>query len=326
VADVLVDAGDRVRSGQVMAYLKDQQLQARVQSRESQLQKASLELEVERLAIEQERRKLQGRVAEATAELAAAEAQVQAAESRAEDAREHHEVAASLAEAGATAREKVREAEADRRTAEALLVAAMAEWEAAKAALHSSKVQSEGLSVREERVAVLESRVAAARAELEERKADLEATKIRAPDDGWVVRRIVEPGTSLEIGQPIVSVWLGDDVWVEAWIDEEDLSDVKVGSAAEVTLKPFPDRVYTGVVEAVGVSTDYEVPESEVPQPRHSRMRRTPVFLVRVTLDDPTEDLVPGLSAVVAIRKDAGDRGPTAPTPLNPSSTTLESY
>ena len=34
-------------------------------------------------------------------------------------------------------------------------------------------------------------------------------------------------------------------------------------------------------------------------------MRGTPVVLVRVALDDPAEDLVPGLSAVVGIRKDA---------------------
>ena len=317
VADVLVDAGDRVHAGQVMARLKDHQLQARVQSAESQLEKARRELKVERLAIVQERRRLHSLVAEATAEVAAAEAQAQAAESRADDAKERHEVRVSLAEADAIPREKMREAEADRRTAEALRVAAIAEWEAAKAALHSSNVLYEGLSVREEGITVMESRVTTARAHLAERQADLEGAKIRAPDNGWVVRRIVEPGTSLEVGQPVISVWLGDRVWVEAWIDEKDLSDVKIGSAARVTLKPYPDRVFSGVVEAVGVSTDYEVPESEVPQPRHLRMRGTPVFLVRVRLDDPSEDLVPGLSAVVGIRKDAGEgerRAPTRPT------------
>lgn len=324
VAAVLVDVGDRVHAGQVMARLNDHQLQARVQSAESQLEKASRELEVERLAIAQERRRLHSVVAEATAQLAAAEAQVQAAESRADDAKERHEVRVSLAEADAIPRQKMREAKADRRTAEALLVAAIAEWEAAKAALHSANVQYEGLSVREERIAVLESRVTTARAALAERQADLEGSKIRAPDKGWVVRRIVEPGTSLQVGQPLISVWIGDRVWVEAWIDEEDLSDVKIGSAARVTLKPFPDRVFSGVVETVGVSTDYEVPESEVPQPRHSRMRRTPVFLVRVGLDDPGEDLVPGLSAIVAIRKGARER--ELPTrPLSSAATGVES-
>ncbi|MCZ6688719.1 MAG: efflux RND transporter periplasmic adaptor subunit [Planctomycetota bacterium] len=323
VSGVLVDAGDRVHAGQVMARLKDGQLQARVQSAQSQLERAGRELKVERLAIAQERRQLHSLVAEETAQLAAAEAQVQAAESRSDDAKKRHEVRVSLAEADAISREKMREAEADRRTAEALLVAAIAEGEAAKAALHSANVQYEGLSVREEGIAVLESRVTTARAELVEREADLEESKIRAPDNGWVVRRIVEPGTSLRIGQPVISVWIGDRVWIEAWIDEEDMSHVKIGSAARVTLKAFPDRVYSGVVEVVGVSTDYEVPDSEVPQPRHTRMRRTPVFLVRVALDDPGEDLVPGLSAIVGIRKDARERGRKLPTRLISSPVTM---
>jgi membrane fusion protein (multidrug efflux system) len=159
--------------------------------------------------------------------------------------------------------------------------------------------------VREERVAVLDSEVAALRAELAVAEADLEGALIRAPDDGAVVRRIVEPGGSVVVGQPIIALWTGEKLWVEAWIDEDDLSLVEVGSPATVSLQPYPDREFSGTVETIGVSTDFELPAAEVPQPRHERMRGTPVVAVRVRLDDPEEGLFPGLSAVVAIRKKA---------------------
>jgi len=287
VAEVLVDDGDRVEAGQVMARLRDRQLQAKLESAQSQLEQATRELEVERLAIKQERRRLQSEMAKATA-------QRKAAASRADEAKERHKVLASLAGVGATSREKIREAEAERRTS-------AAESDAAQADQNSAWVEYQGLSVRERRISVLESRVATARADVAERQAVLEESRIRAPDAGRVVRRTVEPGSSLEVGEPVMSVWIGDQVWVEAWVNEEDLADVKVGNAARITVKPYPDRVFYGVVEAVGVAPDYEVPESDVPQPYHQRMRTSPVFLVRIALEDPDGHLIPGLSAVVGI-------------------------
>jgi multidrug resistance efflux pump len=303
VTSMPVAAGDQVRAGQIVARLEDRHFHARVEQARSQLEKASRELEVERLAIAHERRRMDSSMTEATAHLAMARAEVQAAESRADDARQKHEVQRSLGEEGVTASEKVRGAGAERRTTAALVVAAQADQNAAGAALRSIEVESEGLAVREERVSVLEADVARFRAELAVAEADLEGTLIRAPDDGAVVRRIVEPGGSVVVGQPIISLWMGEDIWVEAWIDEDDLSQIEVGSLASVTLKSYPDREFSGVVEAIGVSTDFEMPDSAVPQPRHERMRGTPVVGVRVRLEESEEDLFPGLSGVVAIRK-----------------------
>ena len=88
--------------------------------------------------------------------------------------------------------------------------------------------------------------------------------------------------------------------------DEEDLADVSVGNAATVTLKSYPDHEFRGVVESIGVSTDFELPESEVPQPRQQRMRGTPVVAVRIRLDETDATLLPGLSAAVSIRRGDG--------------------
>jgi HlyD family secretion protein len=136
-----------------------------------------------------------------------------------------------------------------------------------------------------------------------------------APADGWVVRRIAEPGASVVVGQPLVALWMGPEVWVEAWINEEDLARVVAGNAARVTVKPYPRRVIPGEVETVGVSTDYEMPDAAVPQPRNTRLRVSPVVCVRIRLGQ-RQGLFPGLSAVVAIRKSgAGALAATAPRP-----------
>lgn len=302
VTSVEVETGQRVKAGQILARFEDHQLQANVQRALSRITKATRELEVERLAIEQERRRLSGRVTEASARAEAASAQVEAARSQADDADAKLELRKTLAKSGMIAQEELRGAETTRRTAEALAQTAQADRAAANATQRLAVVESEGLTVRRRHLEVMEAEIAALQAELSFAEADLKAAVIRAPADGWVVRRIAEAGSSVVVGQPIAALWIGNEVWVEAWIDEEDLANVTAGNQARVTVKPYPHRVFSGVVETVGVSTDYELPDAAVPQPRNTRMRAAPVVCVRVRLDR-SEGLFPGLSAVVGIQK-----------------------
>jgi multidrug resistance efflux pump len=162
----------------------------------------------------------------------------------------------------------------------------------------------DAVTVRLSRITVLEADLRAAQARLARAEADLESAAIRAPTEGAIVRRIVQPGGAIEAGMPVISMWLGDDLWVESWIDEEELSSIHVGSEATVTFHALPRQEFTGTVERIGLATDLEIPEDEVPQPRFSRMRGAPVVSVRIRLDERPPDLLPGLSAVVAIRKE----------------------
>lgn len=305
VKSIEVDAGDPVRKGQIVARLEDTHIQARTSQARSQLEKAVRELEVERLAIENEGQRLASSLKGESAELAAARAAVQAAESRAEEALRQLELQQSLVKKGLVPGERARTAETELRTTRALAAESRAQLSVAGAGEDLARVASKGLLVREKRITVLESEIAAFQAEVAVAEANLEGTVIRAPDDGAVVRRIVQPGASTSVGQPIISLWVGEELWVEAWLDEDDLAEVAVGSRATVTFKSHPDREFAGVVASLGVSTDVELPDNEVPQARSKRMRDTPLISARIRLDEPSGDLFPGLSAVVGIRKKA---------------------
>lgn len=306
VKTVEVDAGDRVVAGQVVATLEASHYEAKVRQARSNLEKATRELEVERLAIENERERLESSLREVSAGLSAASAEAAVSASRVEEAKRRLDLQRSLSQQGLLAVEQVRIAENDLQTARAQQQAASAQRRAALASEDLAKVANEGLAVREKRIAVLESAIASLQAELSVAEANLEGTIIRAPDDGAVVRRIVQPGGSTSVGQPIISLWVGKEIWVEAWLDEDELANVRVGSPATVTFKSYPDREFTGVVEQLGVSTDMELPDSEVPQPRNQRMRNAPIISVRIRLDETDAEFFPGLSAIVGIRKQAG--------------------
>jgi membrane fusion protein (multidrug efflux system) len=304
VTKVEVDVGDRVVAGQILVRLEDRHLLAEVQEARAEVQGLQRTIEVERLNIAHESRRIEQQEREAAARIAAAEAQTEAARIRADDARRDYEMHESLfSRDGVVSGEDVRDAQTEQRTAAALLEEARANSAVARSAGQSVRLSADAIAIKDREVGVLEADLLRAQARLTRAEADLDGASIRAPEDGAIVRRIVQPGGSVEAGQPIISMWLGSEVWVEAWIDEDDIGSVRLGSVATVTFHSFPGREFTGVVDKVGLATDLEIPDSEVPQPRFSRMRSAPVVGVRIRLDDAPLDLLPGLSAVVAIRK-----------------------
>jgi multidrug resistance efflux pump len=303
VAAVEVDAGDRVTAGQILVRLDDRTFGAEAREAAADLEGLQRKIDVERAAIAHELLELAQQEQEALANVAAARAQSSAAESQAQNARRLHQARQSLAAGGAISNQDLLNAETGSRTAQALAQEARAKQQAAQSAEERARLARDGLAIRERGIGVLEAEVRRAQARLAKAQADLESATIRAPDDGGILRRIVQPGASIEVGEPLLSMWLGRDVWVDAWIDEDDIGAVRVGDTATVSLRSMPDRELTGVVDKIGLATDFEIPASNVPQPRAERMSASPVVGVRVRLLDPPPDLVPGLSAVVAIRR-----------------------
>jgi multidrug resistance efflux pump len=304
VTKVEVDVGDRVKAGQVLVQLEDRHLRAEVDEARAVVEGLQRTIDVEQLNVTHERRRVAQQEQEAAAKVKAAEAQTKAARIQAEEARREHAMRESLfSRDGVVSSEDVRLAETRQRTSEARLDEAQANSAAARSAGQTVRLAADAVGIQEGKVGVLETELLRARARLERAEADLADTQLRAPEDGAVVRRIVQPGGSVQAGQPIISMWLGKDVWIEAWIDEDDIGQVSLGSVATVRFHSLPGREFTGVVDQIGLATDLELPDTAVPQPRFSRMRSAPVVGVRIRLADPPVELLPGLSAVVAIRK-----------------------
>jgi len=304
VTKIEVDVGDHVTAGQVLIRFEDRHLQAEVDEARADVQGLERTVEVERLAIENGRSQILQEEREADAREAAARAQAKAAKIRVDDASREHELRQSLfSRDGVVSSEDVRDAASRRSTAEAVLEEAQANAIVAESVRRKVLLTSDALTIREKKVDVLEADLLRSRARLSRAEADLEGALIRAPEDGAIVRRIIQPGGSVEIGQPIIAMVLGGDVWVEAWIDENDIGAVSLRSEATVTFHSIPGIEFAGVVDKIGLTTDFEMPETEVPRPRSSRMRGSPVLGVRIRLTESPPDLMPGLSAVVAIRK-----------------------
>jgi len=303
VTSVEVLEGDRVEAGQILVRLDEYRYRANVDRAKSRLERAKLNLEVEQLAIAVDDKRKGSSVQKALASVAAARAELKSAESRAEGAKATRDQRAKLSGEGALPSDELRDSETRLADTKAQAEAARAELIASYASLRRAEIEYEGIAVTRERIRVLEVEVAQREAELEAAQERLDATIIRAPSAGAVVRRIVEPGTSIEVGRALVDLWTGDSLWVEAWVDEEDLEHIEIGGKAKMEINSFPERQYTGTITSMSVATDFELPDSAVPRPRAQRMRPDPVVAVRIKFDQSVAELFPGLSAEAAIKK-----------------------
>jgi len=303
VREVRVDAGSRVKAGDVLLHLDDRHVRAELAQARAEHEALTADYRAEKASIELERDRLGLRISGAEAEVRRATSALQAAASEADGAVAFHRTRESLLPERLISREVVRDAAARANTAQARAAAAVAEQEAAIHLLAEAHHSQRELIVREQRLAVLAARGRKAEARVARTEADLDATVIRAPVDGAIIRRLAQPGMAVDVGTPMLSMWFSDNSWVEAWVDEADLSDITTGNRVRVTSPALPGQTLEGVVSSVGLATDFEMPLDYLPRSRSERMQQAPLVGVAIQLQNMPALLRPGMSAVANIER-----------------------
>jgi len=151
-----------------------------------------------------------------------------------------------------------------------------------------------------------EGRIEQANANLTHATDVLKKTTYQAPFDGVITNLPVREGETVVIGiqnAPGSTLMTLADLSVitaEVKVDETDIVNVQMGQAAQVTIDAIPKKTFKAVVTQIGdnaivrstgVSTSQQISTSQEAKD----------FKVVVTLQDPPEDLRPGLSATAKI-------------------------
>jgi RND family efflux transporter MFP subunit len=96
----------------------------------------------------------------------------------------------------------------------------------------------------------------AAAAQMHEAQKRLEDTRLRAPITGFVGMRRIDVGDTVAAGTPVISVLDLNPVKVRVAIPEAEIGKVKEGARATVTIPSLDGKQFEGRVEAVGVAAD----------------------------------------------------------------------
>ena len=85
---------------------------------------------------------------------------------------------------------------------------------------------------------------------------DEDEVPIKAPASGLVVDRKVSAGTAVQQGQEVFRITDPSALWMIANVAEADLAQLRVGQAARVLVRAYPDRVFPGRILRLGEALD----------------------------------------------------------------------
>ena len=217
---VLVNDFQRVKAGDLLVEIEDDDYRAQVRQAEGNAANA----EVAIATIEQQKALQKALIAQAEAMVAASEADL---------TRYHLETVrqqALLATGIAGTRQTVEQAVDNEKRAEATLALNFAQ-------LDQQRQQVNVLDSQEKQAQATLGRAKAAR---DLAQINLGYTRITAPVDGMVGQRQVQAGQYVSVGTQVISVVPLPHVWVIANYKETQMTRVRVGQPARVTVDAFP--------------------------------------------------------------------------------------
>ena len=292
ISAVLVQEGDHVKQGQLLARLDTSRLAPQVAKAEADL--AAQQQVVDRLH--------HGNRPE---EIAQARANVDAAAADAGNARAQFARLRTLSDSSsgrAVSRQDMDSAKAALDTAEARLE------------VNRKALTLELAGPRKEDIAQGEAQLRADQAQLALSRQQLKDADLLAPLDAVVRSRIVEPG---EISSPQKSAFtlaITDPKWVRAYVAETDLGSVHEGMKAGVTVDAFHGRSFPGWVGFISSVAEFTPKSVET-----TELRSSLVYEIRVFVNDPGNDLRLGMPATVHLPLPRALDGPR-PQPRIPDS------
>ncbi len=274
IAQVLVREGERVAKGQALARLDTTRLELQL-------------VQAEALAASQRSQVAKLRAGSRPEEIRQAAAQRDAARVAVEDAAQVHRRQLDLVE-----RKFVPQQQAD--SAKNALDAARERLKAAEETLRLAE-----LGPRKEDVAAAEAALAAQEAAVAALRHDIAEGELKAPAEGVVEKRILEPGDMATPQKTVFTIALADSAWARVYLPETALGRVPMGAKATITTDSHPDRKQAAWVGYVSPTAEFTPKTVET-----TELRTSLVYQARVFACEGATGLRQGMPVTVTIALD----------------------
>lgn len=282
IAAVLVQEGDRVKRGQVLARLDTNRL-------EPEVAEAEATAGAQREAVERLRNGSRPQ------EIAEAQANVESAKADAINARGQYERRKTLAANSVVSQQDLENAKATLDVAEA------------KLDVNQKALDLAIAGPREEDIAQAEAEWRSDQARAALLRQELADAQLLAPVDAVVRTRLMEPGEMASPQKPVFSLAVTDPKWVRTYVAESDLGKMRTGMRASIAIDSFPAQRFAGWVGFVSPVAEFTPKTVET-----AELRTSLVYEVRVFVKDPSDQLHLGSPATVYLQTNE-----TRPLPLS---------
>lgn len=283
IRDILVDEGDFVKAGQVVAHMDTDTLTAQKAEAEAQLAQARNGVLT-----------AQSQVAQQESNRAAAVAVVRQREAEQIAARKRLGRSTTLAREGATAMQERDDDQAQYEGATAAVEAARAQVAAADAAINTARSQ----------VISAQANVDAAKATIQRIMADIKDSDLKAPASGRVQYRVAQPGEVVAGGGRILNLVNLTDVYMTFFLPETVAGKVAIGAEAHLVLDAAPDYVIPARISFVADVAQFTPKTVETESERQKLMFRVKARIDPALLEKYITHVKTGLPGMAYLRLD----------------------
>jgi len=262
--DILVREGDLVATGQVVAVMDTDSLEAQHRQAEAQLQQARASVEI-----------AYSQLAQRESEKSAVRALVGQREAELDVARKRLTRSTTLASEGAASQQEADDNLAGFRSSEAAVSSARAQLAAAEAAVATARAQISGA----------QSAMKAAQATVERIEADIKDCTLISPREGRVQYRVAQPGEVLGAGGIVLNLVDLTDVYMTFFLPTSAAGRIAIGTEVRLVLDAAPDYVIPAQVSFVANVAQFTPKTVETASEREKLMFRVraqvPIDLLR---------------------------------------------
>lgn len=283
VKEILVNEGDFVTAGQVLARMDTEQLEARRRRAEAQLQRAKIGVDTAKSLVLQ--REAEKKAANAT--VAQYQAQYEAAQSKLSRTER-------LFERRVTSQQVLDNDRAAALAAKAAVNAAQAQMAASDAAINTAKAQ------------VLDAQAAAdaAQAAIESITAEINDSVLEAPRDGRVQYRVAQPGDVLSPGGRVLNLVDLGDVFMTSFLPTAQAGRISIGTEVRIVLDAAPQYAVPARVTFIAGVSQFTPKTVETQEEREKLMFRFKAHIPQELLRRYIESVKTGLPGVAYVRVD----------------------
>lgn len=289
VQEILVNEGDFVTEGQVVARIQSETVEAQLAEAEAQHRQAQTAVTSTEAAVtarESDKLAAEAVVIQRQAEWTAQTQRLERTE--------------KLTKQGSLPPQTLDDDRASTRSAEAAISAAKAQVAAAEAAIQAAKAQVKGAMSTTEAAAATIARV----------KADLNDCTLKAPRNGRVQYRITQVGEVLGVGGKLLNLVDLADVYMTFFLPETAVGRVPLGSDVRLILDAAPDYVIPAKVSYVSSVAQFTPKTVETASERQKLMFRVKAQIEPALLQKHLKQVKTGVPGVAWLKLDAAMEWP----------------
>lgn len=280
IQKLLVQEGDKVQAGQLLATLNTNALQIQAKQAQAQL-KAQQEA-----IVKQEVGARPEEITQAKAQLASAQAELDKTDKNLQ----RLQILVSSTDGRAISQQELDYAKSNKDSAEAAVRERQANLE----------LIIKG--ARQEDREATKAQYEVTKANLDLINYNLTQAELKSPVNAVVRARLQEVGDMTTAQKAVYTLALTDPKWVRVYVNEQDLSSIKMGGTAQIIRDSYPNQPINGkigYISSVAEFTPKTVQTEEI--------RTTLVYEVRVYVNDPNDQLKMGQPVTVKVPLASGE-------------------